>query len=191
LFGIPDHRLEDVLKRLLGELSWFGLTDVRDGRRPGKLVVQLPPIVREIEPRDIVVGRHQIEIDDTLHAGCGVSDRFQQHPDRLFLEKEGRSLVGPDLGVLHLLLDSTRGPIEVLSPTADGLHEIGQAPEPFLAQLFLALGLVRRGLSGRHQIVLNRAGHGEDAGHPQSILLEEPATFYLATGQSVFSFSAG
>src|SRR5437667_11636888 len=78
--GILDHRLQDALKRLLGERPGFGLTNVRDGRRPRKLVVQLPPIVGEIEPRDIVEGAHQVEIDDAFHDGCGGTERLHHRP---------------------------------------------------------------------------------------------------------------
>ena len=88
-------------------------------------MMQMPRIIVEEEPRDVVISRHDIEIDDARHAGRRPADRTQDRPDRLLLDDEGRGLVVPDLAVVHLRLDPARGPIELLGSAADGLHQIG------------------------------------------------------------------
>src|SRR5260370_22683915 len=120
--GMGFHLVEHLPKRRLRQGLRLGLADVADSGCPLKQVVNVPPIVVIVQAGNVVVGRHQVKIDNAFRTRSGSRDGLQEQPNRLFLKEKTGSLVVPDLGVLHLLVHDPRRPIEFVRPPLHRRH---------------------------------------------------------------------
>src|SRR3954465_15814055 len=124
---LPQVR-EGLLERFLRERLALRLAGADGAAR--RDAGQVPAALVEVEAGDVVVGGHEVEIDNALRPWSGAADRLQEDAIRAFLHEQSWRDVTADLPVAHPLFDDAGGPAEFLRPGLDGAHEGREAGEP-------------------------------------------------------------
>src|SRR5262245_18298967 len=117
--------------------------------------MHMPAALVEVQIGDVVVGRHDVQINDPLRVGRGgPALRLQEEPDRALLEEKGRDSIGSDLVVVERLADAPGGPAQVASPRFDLIDQRRYAGNPLIANLLPVGNRVLWELYSRHHSFL-------------------------------------
>ena len=91
-YSMGGDRVEYFVKVCFAQRQGFGLDyGVRFHRVRRERVVDIPGPLLEIKASQIVVRRHQVQVDNPLGPRNIVGDRVENHPKRAFLKQEGRT----------------------------------------------------------------------------------------------------
>src|SRR5208282_1378476 len=93
------HLVEHLPKGRLRQGLPLGFENVPDGACPLKHVVNVPSVVVIIQAGNVVVGRHQVKIDNAFGTRRISSDRLQEQSNCLLLKQKTGSLIVSDLRV--------------------------------------------------------------------------------------------